>query len=129
MGTTAGTTMRNTMLDAGLALVNGGTGDASGDMFLTTSADAGCATLPLSNPAFQATVAGTATANTITPDTNATGGTATRCQIRNRANQEIFRCNVGVTGSDINLTSNVIPAGGTVQITSFTVTLPAGSTT
>lgn len=129
MGVTVGTAFRNAALDAGLALLNGGTGDASGDIFFTTSSDVGCATLPLSNPAFQATVAGTATANTITPDTNAVGGTTTRAQFRNRANTEIFRCNVGISGSDINLTSNVIPPGGTVQLTSVTFTLPAGSTT
>lgn len=129
MGTTVGTAGRNAALDAMLALINGGTGDPTGDLHFTTSSDVACATLPLSNPAFQASVAGTATANTITPDTNAAGGTTTRAQFRNRANVEILRCNVGVSGSDINLTSTVIPPGGTVQVTSVTVTMPAGSTT
>ena len=129
MSVTVSTAFRNTALDAGLALINAGSGDASGDILLTTSSDVACATLPFSNPAFAASSGGTATANAITSDTNAVGGTATRAQFRNRANTEIMRCNVGITGSDINLTSNVIPSGGTVQITSLTVTLPAGSTT
>lgn len=129
MSTTLGTAARNASVDAVTALVNGGSGDASGDIVLATGSDVACATLVFSNPAFAASSGGTGTANAITSDTNAVGGTATRAIIRNRANAEIFRCNVGITGSDINLSSNVIPAGGTVQITSLTYTQPAGSTT
>lgn len=129
MGTTVSTAGRNAGLDALTALLNGGTGDATGDILFTTNADAAVANCVLSNPAFGASVNGTATANTVSPDTNATGGTTTRAQFRNRANVEIWRCNVGTTGSDINLTTNVVPANGTVQITSVTVTFPAGSTT
>lgn len=129
MGVTLQTSVRNLGLDAIVAAVNGGTGDPSGDILFTTNADAAVANLTLSNPAFGASVNGTATANTITPDTNAVGGVTTRAQFRNRANVEQWRCNVGTSGSDINLTSTTVPAGGTVQLTSITMTLPAGSTT
>lgn len=129
MGVTLATSVRNLSVDAMTASLNSGTGDPSGDILFTTSSDVAVANLTLSNPAFGASVNGTATANTITPDTNATGGVTTRAQFRNRANTEQWRCNVGTSGSDINLTSTTVPAGGTVQLTSITFTQPAGSTT
>ena len=128
MGVTVGTSFRNAALDAGLALINGGSGDATGDLMITNSSDTQVALLTFSATAFAASVSGTATANAITSDTNAAGGSAARAQFRNKANAEIMRCNVAASGSDINLSTVTIPAGGTEQITALNVTLPTGTT-
>ena len=65
----------------------------------------------------------TATANAITSDTNAAGGTATWFRVLKSDNSTVvFDGSVGTSGCDINLNSNVISAGATVALSSFTVT-------
>ena len=105
-------------------LQNGST-DASGDLVIMTSGDVTVATCVLSNPAFGAAVSGVCTANSITDDSSAVGGTAALHKFQNRDNQELWRGTVGTSGADLNLSSVTIGAGDTVSITAYTVTQPA----
>ena len=84
------------------------------------------ATLTFGNPAFGAASSGVATANSITSDTNATGGTTTIANLVTSGDSEIVECSVSSTGGggDIELSSNVIGAGDTVSISSLTYTAP-----
>ena len=125
MAVTLTTAARDAACNAIVDLLDGGTTDANGDLVIMTSADAEVATLALSNPAFGNSATGTATANAISDDTNATGGTAALFKMQDRDNTEIFRGTVGTSGADLNLSSTSIGAGDTVSVSSFTVTVPA----
>jgi hypothetical protein len=116
---------RNAACDAVVDLIDVGSADANGDLVIMTSGDAEVATLACSNPAFGAAATGVATADTISDDTNATGGTAALFKFQNRDNAEVFRGSVGTSGEDLNLSSVTIGAGDTVSVSSFTVTMPA----
>ena len=125
---------RNAAVDAVAALVNGGasagyiqirTGSAPA---ATTDANTGTllATLPMNDPAFGASSAGTATAATITSDTNIDAtGTAAHFRIFDSNNVCIMQGTVGTSGSDINFNSVSFVAGGTCAISSLLLTLPA----
>lgn len=121
MALTHSTAAKNAALDAIVGLIDAGTTDAQGDCVFMTGADAEVATLPLNNPAFAAASAGAAVMdNTPVPeDTSATGGTTSLFKFQNRDNTEIFRGTVATSGADINISSTVIGAGDTVQLTSF----------
>jgi hypothetical protein len=104
-------------LDGLLDVIDGGSGDATGDFHLLTSADVALATLPFSNPAFAAAadVSGTvkAAANSITASGTPTPGTIAKGQFRNRANTSVIAFAVGASGSDMNVADVVIPSGAT----------------
>ena len=94
----------------------------------TTDADSGTllATLTMSNASFGAAATGTATAAAITSDTNAAAtGTAGYFRLKNAALVTVLQGSVGVSSSDINFDSVSIIAGGTVAMTSLTLTQPA----
>lgn len=128
------TVARNAMVDALVDLLDAGT--PPGELFIrtgaepaaTTDADSGTllATLTFSTTAFGAASSGTATADTITSDTNAAAtGTAAHFRAKNAAGTTVFQGTVGTSGADINFDSVSIIAGGTVAISSLTVTQPA----
>jgi len=127
MAVTLSTAARNAACDAIVDLADVGTTDANGDLVIMTAGDVEIATLALSDPAFGASVSGVSTANTITSDTNATGGTAALFKVVDKDNTEVWRGTVGATGSgaDLELSALVIGAGDTVTVTSFTFTVPA----
>lgn len=86
------------------------------------------ATLTFSATAFGAASAGVATAASITQDASADAtGTATWARIKNGSAATVFDCDVGTTGATINLNTVSITTGGTVSITSFTITHPSGA--
>jgi len=102
-----------------------------------SSADSGTrlATLTLSVTAFGAAVNGagtdglaTATANSITSDTNA-GATGTAGYFRgyNSNGDVIIQGTVGTSAADMILNTTSIVSGATVSITSWTVSMPDGS--
>ena len=126
MAVTHPTAVRNSIADGVVDQLDLGTTNAAGQLVLRTAASAEVATLPFSNPAFGAAASGVATANAITDDTNATGGTTDRATLEDRDETTIINCSVGATGSgeDIELSSTTITAGDTVQITSLTYTAP-----
>lgn len=126
MAVTLTTAARNAAADAVVDLLDGGTpGDSAGDIAFSTSAPATLCICPLSNPAFGAASTGVATAAAITQGTVATAGTIALALFRNRANTEIFRCAVGTSGSDINLSSVAVSVSDTIDVTSLTYTQPA----
>lgn len=120
------TTTKNTIVDAVVDSIDLGTTDANGDLVLMTGADAEVATLALSNPSFGAAAAGVASADAISDDTDATGGTVALFKFQNRDNVEVLRGTVTATGGggDLTLSSVTVGAGDTVSISSFTVTAP-----
>jgi len=113
------------MCNALVDLCDVGSTDANGDLVIMAAADAEVATLALTNPAFGNAATGVATAATISDDTSATGGTAIAHKFQDRDNTEVWRGNVGTSGSDLNLSSTTIGNGDTVSVTAYTVTVPA----
>lgn len=116
---------RNAAVDAVVDLIDVGTTDANGDLVIDTSGDVEVATLALSATAFGAATTGTATANAISDDTNATGGTAAKFKFQDKDNARVMGGTVGTSGAELNLSSVSIGAGDTVSVSSFTVTQPA----
>ena len=87
------------------------------------------ATLTFSDPSAPAASGGVLTFSAITQDSSADAtGTATWARIEDSDGNNVFDCDVSVTGGGgtIELNSVSIIAGGAVRISSFTVTIPAG---
>ena len=126
MAITHVTSIRSGLADYVVDAIDGSTGDANGDLVIMTSGDVEVATLAFSDPAFGAASSGTATANAISDDTNATGGTAALFKVQDKGNNEIFRGSVTATGGggDLQLSSVSIGNGDTVSVTSCTYTAP-----
>lgn len=125
------TAARNAMVDAFTALI-----DTGSDLFIRTGAaptntsdgDSGTllATLALNATPFGAASSGVATAGSITSETNApNSGTMGHYRIKNNAGTVVCQGDVGLSGADINFDSVTVVAGGTVALTSLTVTQPA----
>lgn len=96
----------------------------------TTDADSGTllATCPFSDPAFGNASSGVATANAITSDTNVDAtNTVGYWRIKDSDGTVISQGSVGTSGADINFNTLSWVAGGTVAISSLTVTVPQGS--
>lgn len=119
---------RNNMLDelqalidqdvgAGRLLILDGTRPATGGAKTTTLAD-----LPLTDPVAPAASAGVQTFSAITDDTSTVAGTATWGRLEDNSGDAIIDFDVGTSGSDLNLNSVAISAGGTVSVTSFVIT-------
>ena len=128
MAVTLTTAARNAACDAIVDLLDAGAGAGYIELMLANGTTE-VATLAMSDPAFGAAAAGVATmdASPTVEDTSATGNAAaaTIAIFKDSNGVEVFRCAVGTSGSDINLTNNVIAATEGVQLTSFTVTVPA----
>lgn len=118
---TLSTEARNAAVDAVTALLD------AGDIRFETAADNEVATLAFGNPAFGAAAAGSATANAITDDTDAAGGTIDHAKLRKSDASEVMTATVTATGGggDFEMTSLTIGAGDTVIITSLTISQPA----
>lgn len=127
-------------LNALLALLNvGGAGKIeirTGALEASTeTADAGTllSTLPLSATAFPTAIdnsagGATATANTITSDTNAAAsGTAGHFRAKDHSGAVVIQGTVGTSSADMILASTTIAIGGTVTVSAWTVTQPDGS--
>jgi hypothetical protein len=79
-----------------------------------------------STNAFGAAAARVITANTITSDSSAAGGTAGWASIvLANATTRVIDMSVGTSGADLNLNSVTISTGAAVSISAFTVTGPA----
>lgn len=82
-------------------------------------------TLTFSDPAFGAAAAGVATASAITSDTNAdASGTAGHFRIKDSDGNIVADGTCGQGSGDLSFDNAVIVAGGTIAISSFTVTIP-----
>jgi len=130
------TSARNAACDAIVDLVDGGAG--AGTLEVRTgsppatpaTADSGTllATLTMSDPAFGSASTGVATASTITSDTNAdASGDAGHFRVKDSSGNVIFQGTAGNSGDtpDLTFDNKSIVAGGTVAISSLTVTVPA----
>lgn len=82
-------------------------------------------TLTFSDPAFGAASSGQATANAISSDTSAdASGTAGHFRIKDSDGNIHSDGTCGQGSGDLNFDNNVIVAGGTIAITSMTITCP-----
>lgn len=98
-------------------------GTPPGNLVFRTAGDAEVATLPFSANAFgAANGSAVATANAITSDTSATGGTIAKATLENAAGTAKINCSVTATGGggDIELSSVVVSAAQTVSMSSLT---------
>ena len=107
---------------AGTIEIRTGTQPANPD---TAASGTLLATLNLSATAFGAADAGTATANAISDDTDAAAsGTATWFRAYSGAGTAVIDGSAGESGTDLILDDAAIVAGGTVSISSWTVSMP-----
>jgi hypothetical protein len=125
MAVTHSTAARNAATDAVTGLLGtsprlafrvGGTVSAPGTV---------AATLVMSATGFGSSSGGTATANAITSDTNATGNASpvSHASLQTSAGTVVVYCQVAASGSDINMTNGLtIAAGDTVSCSSLTYT-------
>ena len=119
---------RDAACNAVVDLVDAGAGAGTIELKTAPSTVAGtseAATLTFTDPAFGASSVGVATASAIADDTNATGGTVSDATIFDSNALAVLQCDVAASASDINLSSIIIGASDTVQITALTVTMPA----
>ncbi len=124
MALTLETILRNALADEIDNQVN--TGGGISNLKFETSADVEVATINFQNPAFGAAVTGTITLlGTPLEDNNADAGTIEHFSIYSRAGTKLLEGVVLVAGGDINITSLVIASGDTIELTSFSITVPA----
>lgn len=126
MATTHSTAARNASANAVLALLNGGSANAAGIARFRAANDSIVAGLNLSTTAFAAAVNGTATANAISADTNAPGGTIAKLTLEDRDRAiHITAGDVRTTaGGDMQGNALNVTAGDTVEITSLQYAAP-----
>ena len=124
MAVTHSTAARNAATDAVTALIG-----ASGRLkfHITGSTVAAPSTvvanLALSATAFGASSTGTATANAITSDTSAAGGTVAFASLQTSGGTAVIHCAVAASASDINMSNGLaVTAGDTVSCSSLTYT-------
>lgn len=125
MAVTHVTTIRNALADLVVDAIDAGSG--AGYLRFDTSGDSEVATCAFSDPAFGAASSGTATANAISSDTSATGGTVAKGKFYDSNNTLILTCSVTATGGggDIEITSVAVGATDTVSVSSLTYSAPA----
>lgn len=126
MAVTHSTAARNAATDAVTALL-GGTAKLVFRISPSSVASPGTAvaTLSMSATAFGAASTGTATANAITSDTNATGNASpvAFATLQTGAGTIVIHCAVAASGSDINMTNGLtVASGDTVSCSSLTYT-------
>jgi len=129
------TAVRNAACDAIVDALDAGAGAAtievrSGSQPATAN-DAATGTLlatfTLADPAFGAASGGVANlASTPRSTTGAAAGTAGWFRAKDSNGATVFDGSVGTSGADMNLNTLTISVGVSVEITSGTVTMPAG---
>ena len=123
MALTLETVLRNVLADAIDTEMN--TGAGTSDMRLETSGDVEVATIPFQNPAFGAAAVGVITLLGVPlQDTSATGGTVAQFSLFDRDGTKQLEGVVAVSGQDLDLSSLSVGVGDTVELTSFSITVP-----
>lgn len=126
-GIVLSTAARNAACNAIVDLLDAGSGAAT--ITIRDSGTTTLAELTMSDPAFGASDTGTATAAAITPDASANAsGTPYDALFKDSDATTVLTIGCGVSGGSISFPA-AITAGVEVQITSLTVTVPAGSLT
>jgi hypothetical protein len=133
--TTLSTAARNAAAGGIAALLDAGPGAATIKIYTGTQpAGPGTAvsgqtllgTLTCSDPAFGAASNGVSTASAITSDTSAdASGTAAWFRAADSTGLAVIDGSVGTSAADMILSSVNIVLGGTIAITSWTITMPA----
>lgn len=116
---TASDTTRNAALNAATALLN------SGKIVFHTSANAAVATCTFGGTAFGNASSGSASANAISDDTNAAGGTIAHAHLTKSDNTVILDVSVNTSGAEINIASLTVTAGFKVSVSSLTLSIAA----
>ncbi len=101
------------------------TGGGFANILFETSGDVEVATIILQNPSFTESGGVLTAAGMPISDASATGGTVAQYTLLDRAGADILEGTVATSGGDINLTSLVIAATEEVELTSFSITVPA----
>jgi len=117
------TSAKNAAVNAVTALIETGVGASNGVLVLLTADNREVATAQLSSPAFGSAANGTATANSISSDTDVSGGLATRFSVRNKDNIEVFTGTVSTAGGggDLQLTTPLLESGDTFEVLSLSL--------
>lgn len=121
-------TLQNNMLDEITALIDAGTDGLLRIYDGTQPATGGTATTLLAELTFSTTSAaaasgGVLTFSAITDDSSANAtGTATWFRVVDSAASHVFDGTAGTSGTDLVLNTASITSGGTVSVTSFTIT-------
>lgn len=124
MALTLETSLRNVLADAITGELD--TGATFAQMLLETSGDVEVATIVFQNPSFGSASTGVITLNGVPlSDTNATGGTVAQFSLEDRDGTKALEGVVQVSGADLDLSSLSVGATDTVELTSFTITVPA----
>ena len=118
------TAIRDVITNAVVDAIDAGAG--AGYIEFQDSGDTEVATLAFTDPAFGASSSAVATADTISDDTTATGGTIAKARFKDSDDTEVLSCSVTATsgGGDIELTGVVIGVGSTVSMSALTYTAP-----
>lgn len=124
MAVTHPTAVRNGIADFVVDQLDVG---GAGKIVMQTAGASAVATLPFGATAFGSAASGIATANAITSDTSAVGGTIAKAELQTNAGVAKVLCSVTATGGggDIQLSSVIVSAGQTVSMSSLTYTAPA----
>ena len=124
MAVTITEAVSDAMCNASVDLVDAGSG--AGYIEIYTAAFAvKLAILIMTDPAFGASSAGVATADTIADEDSALDtGTAATFKMFDSDDTEILQGSVGTSGEDINLSSVAITTADVVSITALTATMP-----
>ncbi len=139
------TAARNAACDAIVDLIDGGSGAGTLEIWEAVAGSNPPATpatsisdddtnykllavLTFSDPAFGAASLGTATASAITQDSSVNkSGTAEFWRAKDSSGTVVLQGSCGTSGADLNFNTTTFVQGGTCQVTSFTVTVPAGT--
>lgn len=125
MAVTHTTAARNAATDAVLALLGASPRLVFRLAGTVGSPGAAVATLVMSATGFAAASGGVATANAISPDTNAVGNASpvANATLQTSGGTVVIHCAVAASASDINMTNGLtIAAGDTVSCSSLTYT-------
>lgn len=130
MAVTHPTAVRNDIADLVVDKIDAGA--SAGTLEYQTSGDVEVATCTFNDPAFDdagsagGNADGVSEANTISDDTNATGGTAAKARAFDSDSNQVFACSVTGTGGggDIEISNTSVSPGETVSTTSLTYEAP-----
>lgn len=117
------TAVRNALADNIDTLVNV---SGPGELQFETSGDVEVATIVFQNPAFDAAAAGVITLQGVTlSDSSATGGVTVQASGFDGGALKQWEVTVGTGGTEIIISSTTVGASDQVDLTAFTITVPA----
>lgn len=116
---TLSTAMKNALLDLIDSTINAG---GAGTAEFQTPGGVEVATATLSNPAFAAASGGAMVLDTVTEDSDATGGIMTQCVFKTNGGTAVITFTVGTADAEITFTTTTITLHDRVGISAFTLT-------